>query len=195
MAKGVDAYRLSLRGAVRALWSGTISYGQFFEMMSVAINRYIALSYYEGALECGIAQGELTPAERIEMQTAIVSELSFVTAFADAIVVGSKARGGKLSPQLDRVERWVQRYSDVQSRARVSVCSDQKLEWILGDTIEHCTSCLKLSGKVKRASYWQRMGVYPQNPPNPNLECEGWGACQLLPTDRPSSKGPLPRLP
>jgi hypothetical protein len=74
-------------------------------------------------------------------------------------------------------------------------CEDQKLQWVMGPTKEHCNSCLRLSNKIKRASYWRRVNVYPQSPPNPNLECNGFGLCQLLPTDERCSPGPLPRLP
>ena len=197
MPSGLDIYRKSLRDNVRGLWGGVIDYDQFWEAMTATTQRRLPQAWYEGAKDCGIMPADLSPEERTALQQAIVSEMSFVAKFDDDIMAGSKARGGKLQPLLARVERWAARYTDLQSRARVMACEDQKLAWVMGPTKIHCPSCLKLGAppKVKRASYWRRVGVYPQNPPNPNLECNGWGQCQLLPTDERCSPGPLPRLP
>jgi len=195
MPSGLDIYRKSLRDNVRGLWGGVIDYDQFWEAMTATIQRRLPQAWYDGSKDCGVMPADLSPEERMALQQAIVSEMSFVTRFADDIMAGSKANGGKLQPLLARVEMWAARYSDLQSRARLMACEDQKLQWVMGATKEHCNSCLRLSGKVKRASYWRRVNVYPQSPPNPNLECDGWGKCQLLPTDERCSPGPLPRLP
>ena len=72
---------------------------------------------------------------------------------------------------------------------------DPKLRWVLGPTKTHCRTCSKLSGKVKRASWW-RDNVMPQQPPNESLECQGWKCgCVLEPTDEPLSRGRMPNVP
>jgi hypothetical protein len=195
MPSGLDIYRKSLRDNVRGLWSGALDYDQFWDAMTATIQRRLPQAWYEGAKDCGVMPADLSPEERLALQQAIVNEMSFIAKFADAIMAGSKARGGKLQPLLTRVSRWAQRYADLQNRARLMACEDQKLQWVMGPTKEHCNSCLRLSNKVKRASYWRRVNVYPQSPPNPNLECKGFGLCQLLPTEERCSPGPLPRLP
>lgn len=194
MPTGAEIYRKSLRDSVRGLHKGVIDYDQFWESMSLAIRRMLTRAYQEAGKECGIVPADFSPEERMELENAIVGELQHVSKFAANIIEDRKA-GGKLKPQLASVDRWVNRYTDVQSRARIMMCGDGKLVWALGDTTEHCKSCLRLANKVKRASYWRRLGIHPQRPPNPNLECEGWGQCQLLPTDLPQSRGPLPKLP
>jgi hypothetical protein len=195
MPSGLDIYRKSLRDAVRGLWGGVLDRDQFYDAMMATLQRRLPQAWYEGAQDCGIQPADLSPEERNALQQAMANEMSFILKFADDIMAGSKAKDGKLGPLLARVDLWAARYSDLQSRARVMACEDQKLQWVLGPTKEHCPSCLKLSGKIKRASYWQRVNVYPQNPPNPNLECNGFGLCQLLPADERCSPGPLPRLP
>jgi len=196
MPNGAAVYRKSLRDAVRALWTGSIDYDQFFESMTAAIRRRLPQAWYDGSKECGILPADLSPAERMALQQAVVNEMTFITKFANAIEAGSRARGGKLRPLLTRVELWAQRYTDLQSRARVMACGDKKLKWVRGDTVEPCRSCIRLGNKVKRASYWRRVNVYPQRPVNHSLECEGYNClCQLLPTDERCSPGPLPRLP
>lgn len=194
---GTAAYRRALRAAANGLWSGAIDFVQFYDTVEIAMTRHLTLSWYEGAKECGITPAELTPEERQALQTAIIGEAGHIFTFGDFVEQNSKANGGKRGVVYERVEMWVLRARDVKNQARVMACADQKLEWVRGPTLEGCTTCdIKLSGKVKRASYWARIGVRPQNPPNPLLECGGWGClCQLLPTDKPLSKGPLPKLP
>jgi hypothetical protein len=189
-------YRSAIRSAVRGFWSGALDYDQFWEVMDSAINAGLTSAWYEGARECGIEPSELTPDEKAELRRRQIGELTHVGNFAAEVDAGSKANGGKLAPLFQRAEAWILRARDVMNQARVMACGDQKLMWELGITEKHCRSCAALNGKVKRASYWQQMGVRPQNPPNYLLACGGWLCdCRLVPTSAPLSKGPLPRLP
>ena len=63
------------------------------------------------------------------------------------------------------------------------------------DLKDNCRTCLALDGKVKRASFWDTTGVHPQAT-NGTLECNGYNCgCELIPTDEPLSRGPLPNVP
>ena len=193
---GAANYRNGIRAAVRGLWLGAFDFYQFYDALDVTIRNGLTTAWYEGAAECGILPADLSPTERAAIAQAIAGELGHIDSFATEIEAGSKANGGKVGPLLARAEMWILRYQDVVNRAKVMACADQKLEWVLGLTKEHCSTCLKLTGKVKRASYWQQVGVRPQSPPNPLLECGGWAClCNLIITDAPMSKGPLPNLP
>ena len=65
-----------------------------------------------------------------------------------------------------------------------------------GILIHNCNSCLKLDGKVKRASWWTENNVLPRVPGAPWLACKGWRCqCGLFPTDKPLSRGRMPKLP
>lgn len=190
-------YGSAIRAAVRALWKGLIDADQFYDWMSSAIWRGLTGAWYAGAEECGIQPTDLSPAERSALQLAIAEETNHVGDFAASLVNFSQARGGKLSVHLHRAQMWTARWGDVQTRARLMACGDEKLEWVRGPTKEGCISCdVKLNGKVKRASYWQQAGVYPANPPNPKIACGGWLCkCALLKTDKRCSPGSLPSLP
>lgn len=194
-AVGAARYRAGLRSEVRALWTGATDYFQFWEGMMTTIQSLLTLAWYKGAAECGIQPAELSPEERVVLQDAIRNEMGYIDELAARVEENSKANGGKLTPLLTSLNVWANRYNDVENRAKLMACGDRKLKWVLG-VAEHCSSCVKLHGKVKRASYWQARGVQPQNPPNALLECGGWNCqCGLIPTDGPASKGPLPRLP
>jgi len=197
MAAGSSDYGLSIRGAVRALWKGLIDADQFYDWMSSAIARGLTKAWYAGAAEMGIQPSELTPIERNALQSVITEETNRVPGFAASIIKFSQPSGAKLSRHLNRVKMWTARWQDVSTRAKVMAGQDQKLKWVRGPTIEGCISCdIKLNGKVKRASYWQQVGVYPQAPVNPKIACQGWRClCSLVVTTDRCSPGPLPSLP
>jgi len=190
----ISTYRRNLRAAVRGLWSGAISASQFNSVMKADIDRNLTKAWDEGAKECGVKPDEYTDAEHLALAEGILKEQGFVEGFAADVQANSKANKGKLTPLFGRLEMWVNRYNDFKNQAKAMVCKDAKLEWIYGDT-RHCSTCLALHGKVKRASQWQASGILPQQPPNDMLECGGWRCqCHLEPTDKPVSKGPLPRF-
>lgn len=140
----------------------------------------------------GVKPDELTDVERRAIREQINGQLPYLDGFATAIVGGSQANGGLLTPLLQRGELWAMRYDQVREAGRASAGADRKAVWTLGNT-EHCGSCLKLAGKVKRYSQWTAAGILPKVGA---LECGGWQCgCSLPPTDQPLSKGPLPSLP
>jgi len=163
--------------------------------MTATIKRHLPQAWYEGAKEGGLLPSELTPNERMALQNAIVDEMSHITKFAQAIEDNSRAKGGKLKPLLNRTAMWCNRYEEIRMGARALAAADMKVRWTLGDA-EHCKSCLRLDGKIKRNSYWLRKGILPRVAGALYLGCAGYNCqCSLVPTDERCSPGPLPRLP
>ena len=174
-ASGGEAfYRNSIRSAVRGLWSGATDFDQFFDRMLTVIRLGQTAAFTEGSKKCGIAPSEWSPEEKAEIAKAIAYENQWIAGFAEAIEKGSKAEGGKLAPLFSRAEIWIGRYIGLRDKAKVMTCADKKLVWTLGATEVHCGSCLKLSDKVKRASYWNRVGILPRVHGAPYLECQGF---------------------
>ena len=177
MTAGATNYRNGIRSAVRGYWLGAFDFYWFYDAMEAVIRNGLMLATQEGAAECGILPAELSPTELAKLAQAIANEIGHIDAFAAIIEAGSKANGGKLGPLHAKAEAWILRYKDVVNQAKVSACGDQKLMWVwqaLGVTKKPCVTCKdKLNGKVKRASYWARGGVRPQNPPNFYLERGG----------------------
>ncbi len=195
-ASGGPGYLRDIRAAVRGLWLGVFDYYDFFDAMTATIRRGLTRAWHEGAASIGIQPDELTPEEKTALETAITREWSQIHPFALAVEAGAKAKGGALEPLLARAELWGLRYQDVVNQARVKANTDPKLRWTLGQTRVHCDSCLRLEGKIKRSSAWDRAGVRPQNPKNDKLTCQGWRClCFFEPTTDRCSPGPLPKLP
>ena len=196
LSETLSGFRMNIRATVRGLWKGFIDRDQFFAGMVRAVQRGFNQAAEEGAKEWNLKPSEFSAAERLAIEAAINSQLQFISGFGDFIEENSQANGGKLGRSFVRANTWINQYNSVKNAAAVSAAGDRKMMWVLGATEEHCTSCLKLNKKVKRATFWQKRGIRPQNAPNESLECGGWKCdCDLVPTDEPLSRGPLPGLP
>lgn len=194
--KNTGQYSRAIRAAVRGLWSGALSYEQFYDAMYTAIQYHVPLAWYAGAKACGILPNELTQAERVEMARSINYELQWIEGFAVAIQENSKADGGALQPLFTRSKIWIGRWEGIKSQAMAMACADKKLKWVQGPSEQGCKSCTKLNGKIKRASVWNEQGILPRVHGSEKLACRGFRClCTLVPTDEPASKGPLPNLP
>src|SRR3990172_5498781 len=144
-----SALRSGIRSAVRGLWSGALSKGDFTSAMKSVINRQLQLAWVEGALDCGI--DELSE-EEVKARDAFIKEQDgFISEFGDAIKDSNKKSGGKLPPLFGRAEMWASRYADARNQAKTLACGDSKLLWTVGPT-EHCRDCLNYNGRVYRAS-------------------------------------------
>lgn len=196
MPSGTERYRSNIRGPVRGLWAGLIDYDQFFDEMLRVVRNGMTRGWHDGAAECGIKPDEMTAEEKQQLEAAIAYENQWINGLAETIEQNSKANGGKLTPLFSRMEIWIGRYIGIHDKAMAMACADKKLEWVQGPTSDQCGSCSKLNGKVKRGSFWTEQGILPRVHGAWYLECNGFRCkCELVPTDKPLSRGPLPSLP
>lgn len=194
--KAVGAYQAAVRSEARRLWLGLGTSFDFVDGMIAVINRHFKIAWNEGVAICGIKPDELSEAEIRARDDMIKSQFPFLFDFADFIEENSKANKGKLRTVFGRVDLWVNNYNSTAEKAKSMACADRKMEWVIDPAKANCRSCLVLNGKVKRNSFWRDRGIIPRNPPNGNLECGGWKCgCNLVPTDKPLSRGRLPNLP
>jgi len=197
MPDRIADYRAAVRAAVRGVWTGAFtSAAQGSDALFPAIRRYFLLAFNEGMAECGVKPEERTEKERKALVARIKEELSHVPAFMKAVYDGRKGseKGRPLASFLSRAEMWANRYTELRDLGKMMACGDRKMMWVWHPEKEHCDSCRRLNGKVKRASQWeaaQAKGIYPKSP---SLLCGGFRCgCELLSTDAPMSKGKLPR--
>ena len=195
----INRYRRDMRQPVRALFTGIDSPTEFRNIFLGVVDRGIHRAWARGAKKCGIDMNDLTSTEQDEINQIIEGEALRIGQLSDFIVqvrdgtVGTKTE--KLQKIYRRIERWTNRFTEAENKARVYSCGNPKLKWVRGKTSDSCITCRSLDGVVKRASYWREKGVFPQSPPNPSLVCQGRGCrCSLQPTNDPISKGKLPGL-
>lgn len=187
-----ESYLRSLRSAVRGLWTDALSLADFRDAMESAIRKHLTAAWEAGARTMDVEPDELSADELKKRDDFIDDEYGYIANFADAIRENNKARGGALAPLLTRAELWANRWDEVFAQAMVMAGKDAKLEWVLGATEQHCTSCLALNGKVKRASEWDDYGILPRSR---ELECKGYNCdCELRKTNKRLSRGALPQI-
>jgi len=196
---GQHKYQRSILGAVQNLWNGNIDKADFIGVLTQLIPIAFEQAWLDGAKAAGIVGiEELTKEERDALQARIDAEVGFAKngSFADYIIAHNKAAGFKLGSLRHRASLWWNRYTDVVNEARMMAGGNKKYRWQWFPEKEHCFSCQKLNGKVKRMSYWKEHDCRPQHP---DLECmhSAGGAtvcgCEFVETDEPCSRGPLPR--
>jgi hypothetical protein len=182
-------FRKNLRSVVRALWSNLYSISEFEKGMERVIRVELNRAWAEGAADCGIGVDELSEEEIKVRDEFIDNQFSYIRGYAEAIRENDKISKGRLTDLFTRAELWVNRYGEIKNQAKSMACSDKKLEWRINiHCKEHCSSCRRLNGKVKRGSYWTKTIM----PRSRDLECGGFRCCcDLVQSDKPLSKGRL----
>jgi len=180
-------YQGSLRSASRGLWSGEEGVYFFLENATRSIEHNFTLAWHEGLSDCGISPSDQTPEEQARLRLEINNEIGYLYQFAVDINNNNKLLGGKLHAIYTRIQMWVNKYGMIRDLARTYACADEKLEWVMHPLKEHCRDCLRLNGKVYRASTWRNNNIYPRMH---SLECGGYRCgCEFRPTSLPVSLG------
>jgi len=181
-----------IRGLVRGLWAGEIDEPTFIESMMRAVERGVETAWRNGAAQCGISMEDLSEAERAEMERVKQETYAPVATFARQIMEGNRESGTRLRVHLQRAALWTNRFSAAFARAQQMACADKKLKWVLGRTEQHCVDCLRLAGRVYRASTWAKYNIQPQSK---LLSCGGWRCdCRFEVTDEPVTPGRPPMI-
>lgn len=190
--KTINQYKAELRAAARLLWSGSISLTHFYNRMSATVHKEYRKAWYEGAKTMGLMPDELSKTELNRLNTEIAAELSRVYNLAIFVLDNQQYKGGLLRSIFNRIDKWVTGYVRIREMAKMFAAKDKKLRWTMHPA-EHCSSCRKLEGKVKRASYWKAHSVSPKS--WSKLECKLGCKCTLEHTFAKCTPGPLPNLP
>lgn len=194
--KSIGDFGLSIRAAAKGMWSGQADYFFTVSTLISAVMRGYEQSWREGAAVCGITPADRTPEEQLELDGMINIAQSRVMAFADWIAPQTRALGGYWRDILPRCDIWTQRYNEVRNRAQILACKDQKFRWKIDPAKESCSTCLKLMGKVYRASVWQKYDIFPRDTRPGHLECHGFNCgCEFELTIDPVTPGRPPSIP
>ena len=79
---------------------------------------------------------------------------------------------------------------EVNSKTVYNLSVENKEEFVANGILVHnCSDCLKYSEKIKRSSYWKKIGAEPQSQ---NLSCQGYNCdCKFKKTEEKLSRGYL----
>lgn len=159
--------------------------GAFIDIMINAVEEQMRKAWYAGMRSNGLrVPQDMTPEFEGELQRIINSEFDHILDFAQA-VEDARVNARPVDSLVARSKLWANRYNDTENYARIYTKPQDRYEWVLGPTEEHCTTCASLSGVVATGEQWRLSGYRPQNPPNGKLECGGWRCrCELQRTDK-----------
>ena len=189
---GQANYKRSIRSPVYGLWSGSIELSEFINSMLLSIRIGFTRAWYQGAAECGIKPSELTETELNKLADEIATEISYVSKMGKDILRNSKAEGGKWGTFKKRLSLWANKYDTIYNMAMSYACKDKKLVWVINPKKEHCSDCLRMSGRVYRASIWKKYNISPRMR---SLACGGFlCGCSFEITNAPVTPGRPPAI-
>lgn len=191
--KTVAYYERVLRGAVLNFYRGSIGSGEFIGIMIDLIEGQFRRAWNEGMRAVGLEPTtDMLPEWELTLKKRINQEFEHVLDFAQA-VQDAKDKQTPIDLLYSRVYLWANRYNEVMALAQTTCGGKVKLQWILGATERHCSTCSRLNGVVAYSFEWEAAGLHPQGAPNPRLECGGWRCdCRLVPTRRYRTRGGIP---
>ena len=192
-----ESYAKDIRGIARAVWQSLPI--DAYPMMWDVVGLGISTAWQQGAASCGISEDELTLDERIRRDIIINEQRNYIIGFIDWVYEHRRDGPSKapLASILARAALWGNAWTRTYSEAKARACADLKLRWRLHGrrvTKESCVDCLKMDGRVYRASIWAKYSIFPQSP---DLACGGW-ACgcswEEVDASTPANRGRPPRL-
>jgi hypothetical protein len=193
--KSYEYFLRTILHLVNSVYDGYIA-GEFIDITASLIQGQLTRAYQEAVEEAGLDIDQMTPEMNGELEEIILNEFNYVDRFYRDII-DARINETSIQPLLARAELWANRFNDTKNKAALTIKAQfgGRLEWVLGATEEHCETCARLNRLVAFASEWRQSGIFPQNPPNPVLECGGWKCdCKLQDTERRRSPKVLETL-
>jgi hypothetical protein len=193
--KTIGHFRRVLRSAVLNFYRGDTDAFEFLDTTIALVEDQFRRAWNEGMREIGLdPKNDMIPAWERVLTKRINQDLNHLLGYATDIEQ-ARIEETPIDPLYNRVELWVNRYNEVKNLAKVTTGNKIKLEWKLGKTERHCTTCATLDGVVDYSFSWEASGYKPQAAPNPMLECGGWLCdCSLVPTNKRRTRGGVPRV-
>ena len=193
--KTAGAYEGHVWAYMREFFTGGDAFG-FIDNMASEIENQFGRAWREGAAEMGVEPGDFTEEDDNVLAAMITNEQNYLDGIAGDIEAFI-AEGGHTDAEFNaafrnRASLWGRGYDGVVNDAKLHFGDKDKLEWILGATEKHCSTCASLNGIVAWAREWAEAGVKPQGS---MLECGGWNCdCSLEPTDARRTGGALDKI-
>jgi hypothetical protein len=193
--KTFDYMLAQLLGLIRGVYGNNLG-GDFIDIMANLISGQLTQAYQQAFEDAGYTGFFLPDYLQASLEEAILNQYGYVDQlFRD--IIDARLNGEPVEPLLARAQLWAQRWTEGYNEATRLITTEEggNLEWVLGATEQHCSTCSGLNGKVMSSKEWDLIGIKPQNAPNSALECGGWRCdCSLVPTDKRRSPGAYGRI-
>lgn len=190
----LSTFQSSILASCRGAWTGELDALSAADSLFSTVGRGFEAAFREGQKECGILPADRTEEESATLTRLIGDSYQHVGRLVEWIVQHNKASGAPWEMIKSRAALWTNRHEEVKNTAMALACKNSKLLWRI-DGGEHCRSCLKLNGRVHRASVWAAHNIAPRMITHA-LKCGGYHCkCSWVETDLPATRGRFPNLP
>jgi hypothetical protein len=185
-------YESQLKTLIRSLWFGRIDLFGYVDSHVSMVTRFFGQAWRQGSKDCGVnfpSESSVEELQRFDEETN--DEIRRVLPFAEEIVAAKDA-DGNVDQFIIRARMWANQWGRIRNLASQIVCKDRKLRWRRNPLKESCVDCVRMDGRVYRASTWQKYGILPRTR---ELACHGYYCgCGFEPTDEPITPGRPPAL-
>jgi hypothetical protein len=172
----VSDYTDQLTNAVYDVWNGHSDAIDFRRAHKAMLREYAPRAFIEGMREGGTF--EIDEEDRSEMEEQVsdwlATQLTHVNDFSKAVGEARKSKDQRPAI-LERVSMWADSLRSLGDMGRAYALANEKVQWTLGETEEHCDTCLRLSRmKPHRVSWFTSRGYIPRQNGSTTLDCGGW---------------------
>lgn len=183
-----DDWRRSVNSVIRGIYTGAFSISTAVATLQVGIQRNYTRAWLAGSGTSSVA--DMSRKERAVLDGEIREDQGYVRGFVDRLARLREA--GESQTRLMREgEQWRLAYDRILALAKTYDREDPRLQWLLGNTEDHCKTCEGLHKRTYRASKWAEHNCYPKSK---RLECGGgnYCDCSLEETNRLITPGRFP---
>lgn len=134
-------------------------------------------AYRAGKVKAGGAV-ELTRKDELELSRWRNEQDAYIGNLLDDVETGKLT----IEKMPNRIGLWINKaIKGAYNLGTSNVSPNRFYMWRLGNTIDHCKTCLTANGQVHRMRAWKEAGVIPQTS---RLQCGGWNCdCELVPIE------------
>ena len=182
-------YELAVEDLIEQSRNDDITKRVFQTKMMQAIRGYGKLAFIDGLRDGGVT-AEPDDEEKVFIETHVVKQRQYVNNLADKIYAKEKAITDAQAEQ--KPAMWYSKsISPLYEAGKMSAEKNAMVEWVYGDTIDHCVDCRVLNGQRHRMKTFFSKGILPRSD---LLSCNGFQCdCDLIRTDS-MARGRLPNL-
>jgi HK97 family phage portal protein len=162
--------------------TGAITRQKFGGEMRSLLRRYGLVAFRDGMNEVGYDPESFGPEELEAFREWQARQSEFVTGIADEIYKEGGLLGGA-ERAAARARMWGLVSLESAREAGILIAApNQRMEWVLGQTEEHCKDCIRLNGQVHTMKEWVEAGWTPTSG---KTECKSFNCqCKLVPTKK-----------
>lgn len=160
----------------KAALDGDMDRRRFAIVSRALLRKYGRKAYMDGLADGGVEADELDDDDTVSLTIWLAEQSSYLTDYADRIYKTDT----NMTPDA-RAEAWGNKsLTGLYQQGVLNADANGLYSWVLGDTEEHCATCLAASSQQHRLKQWFASGIIPKSDA---LACHGYYCdCKLVKT-------------